>query len=103
MKRAILTAILLANSGAAYAAGHTIDQKGRRFHPGDITIARGDTITFTNNDDFIHQIYVDTPEFKLDTKERAPGENDTEAFTQAGTFEVHCHIHPKMKLVVTVK
>jgi len=24
-------------------------------------------------------------------------------FTKRGTFEVHCHIHPKMGLVVTVK
>ena len=60
---------------------------------------------FTNSDEFIHQIYVSDPSLQdvRPPPKKRPGEADTETFTQAGTFEVHCHIHPKMKLVVTVK
>ena len=67
---------------------------------GEITINRGDSLTFTNQDDFIHQVYVSG---LFDTDEKAPGQKLTESFPQTGTFEVRCHIHPKMKLVVHVK
>jgi plastocyanin len=89
----------------AFAAdeAHTIVQKGRAFHPGEVTIARGESLTFTNADDFIHQIYSQGSSFSFDSDEKNPGENITETFTAAGTFEVHCHIHPKMKLVVHVR
>jgi plastocyanin len=102
MRIFLAAAFLLGAAGSALAADHVVAQKGRRFHPDEVTIARGDTITFTNNDEFIHQIYVAAQDFGFDTKEKAPGEADTEAFTTSGTFEVHCHIHPKMKLVVHV-
>lgn len=84
----------------AQPAKHTIVQKGRAFHPGEVTIKRGDALIFTNEDAFIHQIYVDG---FFDSDEKAPGENITETFTTAGTFKVRCHIHPKMKLIVHVQ
>jgi plastocyanin len=102
MKRFLTAALILAGGGTAFAAdaGHTIAQSGRAFHPGEVTIAKGDSLTFTNNDEFIHQIYVTG---LFDSEEKGPGENLTETFPQTGTFEVRCHIHPKMKLVVHVK
>ena len=93
-----LLCLLLLASSLAFADA-TIVQKGRRFNPGEVTIRRGDNLTFTNSDEFIHQIYVTG---LFDSEERVPGQTLTEAFPQAGTFEVHCHIHPKMKLVVHV-
>jgi plastocyanin len=100
MKR-ILPAILLGLGAPAFADdAHTIAQQGRAFHPGEVTINHGETLTFTNMDVFIHQIYVPG---QFDSDERAPGQNVTESFPEAGTFEVRCHIHPKMKLVVHVK
>lgn len=92
--------VAMASFGHAADAAHTIAQSGRAFHPTEITINRGESLTFTNDDEFIHQIYV-TGQF--DSEEKAPGEDITESFTSAGTFEVRCHIHPKMKLVVHVK
>ena len=59
-------------------------------------------LTFANDDECIHQIFVDGPVFHFDTKEKAPGESGIESATQAGTFAAHCHIHPKMKRVVTI-
>ena len=107
MKRyrpSILVATLLSVGGAAHADdAHTIVQQGRAFRPAEITITKGEVLTFTNDDEFIHQIYVNGDGFSFDSDERAPGQNVTESFTQSGTFEVRCHIHPKMKLVVHVK
>ena len=87
----------LMTSGAF--ADATIVQKGRRFNPGEITIARGANLAFTNNDEFIHQIYATG---LFDSDERIPGQTLVENFPDAGTFEVRCHIHPKMKLTVHV-
>ena len=100
-----LIPLFLAMPAAAFAAdeAHTIVQKGRAFRPAEVTISRGESLTFTNNDDFIHQVYVQGPVFSFDTDEKNPGQNITETFTTAGTFEVRCHIHPKMKLVVRVR
>jgi len=87
---------------AAYAAdpAHTVSQKGRAFHPTEMSITRGETLTFTNEDSFIHQIYVDG---LFDSEEKAPGENLNETFPTAGTFQVRCHIHPTMRMTVRVK
>ena len=103
MNRFLFPALAIGLLAAGAALGddsHTVVQQGRAFHPGEITINRGESLTFTNNDEFIHQIFVIG---LFDTDERAPGQNLTESFTQSGTFEVRCHIHPKMKLVVHVK
>jgi plastocyanin len=99
MKKILLSLLILLPSLGWSDDIHTIIQKGRRFSVGEVTIRPGEALTFTNNDEFIHQIYSSDP---FDSEERTPGQTLTEAFTQAGTFEVHCHIHPKMKLVVHV-
>jgi plastocyanin len=81
-------------------AGHTVTQKGRAFRPAEVTIGRGETLAFTNEDSFIHQIYVDG---LFDSEEKAPGEILNETFAKAGTFQVRCHIHPTMRMTVRVK
>ena len=80
--------------------GAMVVQKGRAFRPLELTVARNETVTFTNEDSFIHQIYVDG---LFDSEEKAPGENLNETFPRAGTFRVRCHIHPTMRMTVTVK
>ena len=85
---------------SAQAADLTIVQKGRAFRPSEATIAAGQTLTFTNEDSFIHQIYVDG---LFDSDEKSPGENLNETFRRAGTFQVRCHIHPTMRMTVRVK
>ena len=97
--RSILIALLVAAS-AAQAADVKVEQKGRAFRPNDIAIARGQAVTFTNADSFIHQIYVDG---LFDSEEQAPGQNLNETFPNAGTFQVRCHIHPTMRMTVHVK
>ncbi len=102
MRKIWIAALVMGTAGSAFAAdaAHTITQSGRMFRPGEVTINRGESLTFTNHDQFIHQVYV---RGLFDSDEKSPGEDITETFTQAGTFQVQCHIHPKMKLVVHVK
>ncbi|MES2473049.1 MAG: cupredoxin domain-containing protein [Pseudomonadota bacterium] len=92
--------LMIAIPATAFAQGtNTIAQKGRRFLPAEISIRQGQSITVTNEDEFIHQIYS---EGLFDSEERRPGQNIVESFPRSGTFEVRCHIHPKMKLIVRV-
>jgi plastocyanin len=99
MKKAFLALALLTPLAAAAQGGVTVTQKNRRFTPAQVSINRGGTVTFNNDDEFIHQMYVDG---LFDSSEKAPGERLTESFPRSGTFEVKCHIHPKMKLTVRV-
>jgi plastocyanin len=103
MKKLLVLFLLWPALAFAADDAHTVIQKGRAFHPAEVTVTRGESLTFTNNDDFIHQIYVQGSGFAFDSDEKNPGQNITESFTTAGTFEVRCHIHPKMKLVVHVR
>ena len=98
MKRAFLLGLAWAVS--AQAADFKVEQKGRAFRPNEISIARGQAVIFTNADSFIHQIYVDG---LFDSEEQAPGQNLNETFRDAGTFQVRCHIHPTMRMIVHVK
>ena len=86
-------------TGPAFADA-VVAQKNRAFRPGEVTIARGERVTFTNEDSYIHQIYVDG---LFDSDERAPGENLNETFPKSGAFLVRCHIHPTMRMTVHVK
>jgi plastocyanin len=99
MRKSIVMLAVLAPLAAFAQPSHTIVQKGRRFAPAQVTINRGESLTFTNEDEFIHQMYVDG---LFDSEEKNPGENLVQAFPRAGTFEVRCRIHPKMRLVVKV-
>jgi plastocyanin len=99
MRRFLLLLLLLPASAMA-AEGAVVVQKGRAFRPLELTIAGNESVTFTNADSFIHQIYVDG---LFDSEEKGPGENLNETFPRAGTFQVRCHIHPTMRMTVTVK
>lgn len=99
----ICAAAMLGGSIAANAATIQVAQEGRAFKPGEITIHAGDTLQISNKDEFIHQIYVDSSEMSFDSDEQPPGQSISISFPKAGDFNVRCHIHPKMLLVVHVK
>ena len=95
--------LLLVATSLSAAAVHRVAQRNRSFSASEITIAAGEAIAFSNDDEFLHQIYVDSPAMDFDSAEQRPGETITVSFPQSGTFPVRCHIHPKMLLTVHVK
>ena len=52
--RTMLVLALLAFAMPAYAANHAVQIKGMKFNPAKISVAVGDTITFTNADLMTH-------------------------------------------------
>jgi plastocyanin len=83
---------------------YSVSQKGREFHPGELTIKRGETVQVVNDDgDLLHHAYVDSAKFSFDSGDQEPGSRTDISFPVAGDFDVLCAIHPKMKLVVHVR
>jgi plastocyanin len=80
-----------------------VSQKGRSFAPAALEIARGDTVAIHNDDEYVHQVFVDNPGFKFDSGEQRIGQTVEITFPVAGAFRVLCAIHPKMRLDVVVK
>ncbi|MCJ2123212.1 plastocyanin/azurin family copper-binding protein [Methylobacterium sp. J-077] len=89
--------------GDLEASGLLVSQKGRAFQPGNLAISRGETVMFVNDDsDLLHHVFVESDTFNFDSGDQEPGSRTPVTFTERGTFQVLCGIHPKMKLVVRV-
>jgi plastocyanin len=71
------------------------------FNPGTVTVTVGTKVVWENGDDIPHSIVETTGKFHsaaLDTEDRF-----SFTFTQAGTFDYFCGLHPHMvgRIVVT--
>jgi plastocyanin len=107
--RRVITSVLIAAAaaGAAWAGvgSQTLQasQKGQAFRPGDLSIKRGDTVEIANDDDdILHHAYIDAATFKFDSGDQEPGAKVSITFPVAGSFNVLCGIHPRMKMRVQV-
>jgi nitrite reductase (NO-forming) len=80
------------------------------FSPNPINAKVGDTVTWTNNDSQPHTVTSGsngTPDKKFDSSPNlnpllTPGKTFSHTFTEAGTFDYYCQIHPAMVGKVTV-
>ncbi|MDT7803421.1 MAG: hypothetical protein QOI78_6854, partial [Actinomycetota bacterium] len=94
-----------AGGAAAPAAASTksVEMMGYKFSPATLTIAVGDTVTWTNHDTAPHNVVVtDGPE-RFTSPTLQTGGTFSHTFTQAGTYSYYCAIHPDMKATVTVE
>jgi cytochrome c peroxidase len=82
---------------------HEISQKNKRFDPGSVEIAVGETIRLHNDDSRTHNIRVFHPKMDYNSGGQDPGEEIRLTFDHPGTYYVTCGIHPQMELKVTVR
>jgi plastocyanin len=87
--------------GAAKAETHAISIKNGKCTPAKLTLAVGDSIEITNDDNKDHRIQSDDGTF--DSGKLKPGESYKFKFTKAGTFTYACTLHPREKGSVVVK
>lgn len=78
------------------------------FNPQTITVKRGASVTWTNNDLAPHQIASDPHPAReilpaLFSDSLSKGQAYTFTFDKAGNFGYHCHIHPSMKGTIVVE
>jgi amicyanin len=74
------------------------------FSPASITIKKGQSVTWTNQDDTRHDIKSDSdsPKGGLTSPLLSKGEHFTFTFNEVGTYKYHCTPHPFMQASVTV-
>ncbi|MCB1381829.1 MAG: cupredoxin family copper-binding protein [Notoacmeibacter sp.] len=95
----LLAALLVVSALPAAAANHSVSIKGMKFSPASLTVAAGDTITFSNGDAMPHT--ASGPAF--DTGNIAPGSSKKVTVPAAGTHAYKCKLHPSMKGSVTAR
>ncbi len=86
----------------AFGADHVVTQSGKAFSTAALRAKVGDTISFRNEDPFVHNIFSlsDVQSFDLGTF--AKGESRQVKLDKPGKVEVECAVHPEMRLVVEV-
>jgi len=77
-----------------------VNMAGMTFGPNTLTVAKGITVTFINDDNTTHTVTADDGSF--DSGNVAPGATYKHTFNAAGSFAYHCKIHTNMKATVSV-
>lgn len=73
---------------------------GNSFSPANLTIEIGDSVRWTNTDNWNHTTTADNGEW--DSGNLANGETFAYVFSEGGTFNYHCGIHSSMTAVIQV-
>jgi plastocyanin len=102
-KSALFALVILSGlSVGAFAANLTITQKGRMFSSESITIKKGESLTFVNDDTVPHNIISTSKGNEFNLGSQPPGASTDVTFKEAGEVQVICAIHPRMKMTVSV-
>ncbi len=78
-----------------------VDMRDLAFSPANIEIASGTTVTWTNNDEVPHTATAGDGAF--DSGILDPGSTFEYTFTESGTYDYACLIHPQMIGSVVVR
>jgi plastocyanin len=74
------------------------------FTPSQITVAKGGTVTWTNNDNTTHTVEDDLSNVGGPASgDIPPGGTYSFTFNKTGSFQYHCRIHPSMRGTIVVK
>jgi plastocyanin len=92
---AVLAALVAAGCGGAGEAAEPVATtevemvKSYRFEPKVIEIDAGETVTWTNDDDFTHTVQVEGQQ----DHEVGPGDSVEITFDEPGTYDYVCTLH----------
>jgi plastocyanin len=86
---------------AAGGAGGAVEIVDFSYKPADLTVAKGTTVEFTNEDSTAHTATAKGGAFDSGTIQ--PGKSSQVTLDQTGTFTYTCSFHPFMKGTVTVE
>ena len=98
----LLAALLAVGASAAQAGDATVVVREKMFSPDVITVKKGQTITFSNQDPVVHNIYSETPGMEFSSRIKATGDKVDIKFDAVGEAVVECTDHASMNLTVKV-
>jgi plastocyanin len=96
-----LLACLVAPVAARSDTDATVNIDNFKFGPGTLTVAKGTSVTWTNEDDIPHSIVLNA--LGVRSKTLDTDKAFTYQFDKAGSFAYICGLHPFMKGQVVVK
>lgn len=83
--------------------GHfTVYTVNHDFRPAAMAVPEGSTVTFTNLDELLHNLYSATPASTFDFQFQASGQSISHSFTHAGLVLIGCSVHRSMELDLLV-
>jgi len=97
----LLGAIFALSNAVAATAAPTVDITKFAFTPGELTVAPGTTITWTNHDDVPHT--VASTDKQLLSKALDTDDHFEHTFDEEGDFAYYCTVHPFMTGIVHVR
>lgn len=80
----------------------SVDIKNMMFTPSQVTIDKGTTVTWTNNDNVAHTVTADNNQ-SFDSGTIDPGKTYSFNFNTAGSYQYHCTIHSSMRGTIVVR
>jgi plastocyanin len=91
------------DGGDGGETGNTVSLAGNQFSPSTLTIAAGDTVTFT--DTATHTVTEGTDGTAADDPivDETGGADIEVVFDEPGTYNITCKIHPEMNMTITVE
>lgn len=81
---------------------NSIAIKDFAFSPPEITIKKGETVVWKNEDSAPHTVVSDSGN-EIDSPSLSNGQMYSHTFNTAGTYAYHCSIHPNMKARIIVE
>ncbi|MFG2129400.1 plastocyanin/azurin family copper-binding protein [Streptomyces sp. NPDC048751] len=85
------------------ATAHQVLMSGYAFSPRSLTIAAGDTVTWTNQDQAPHDVKTTSGPASLHSPMLNKGGTWSHTFTTPGTYGYVCTVHPGMTAQLVVK
>lgn len=83
-------------------ATFTMTTRSKTFLPHVLAVPAGSTISFPNEDPIAHNLFSLTPGNTFDLGLYRRGAGKSQKFTNPGTVNVYCNVHPNMSAVVHV-
>ena len=86
-----------------FAENFLVSQKNKEFTIKTLTIKKGDTVEFLNEDDVFHNVFSLSDAKLFDLGSYPKGKSKSVTFDEPGTVEIECAIHPSMKMTIVVE
>ena len=90
--------MMIVEYDSAFVARRSVNIENNLFDPSVVTVTQGGAVRWANKDAVDHSVVGEG----FDTGVIAPTKRISQVFETAGTFEVHCGIHPAETATVVV-
>jgi len=87
---------------ASNAPAVSVAQRGRKFVPDLVAVTVGQSVSFPNQDAFLHNVFSQSSARKFDLGSFKKGESKAKSFENPGVIDVYCNIHPEMAATILV-